>query len=73
MGFAIGHRFESKETNMRKRFSGSMITVAVAGAAVGAGISVSITQTLAQAPVAFATAPAAALKTPWGEPDLQGI
>jgi hypothetical protein len=28
---------------------------------------------LAQAPVAFATAPVAALKTPWGEPDLQGI
>src|SRR5215813_10996475 len=58
---------------MRERFSGSMVTVAIAGAAVSAGISVSITQTLAQAPVAFATAPAAALKTPWGEPDLQGI
>ena len=45
------------------RFSGSMITVAIA-AAVGAVISVSITRTSAQAP---------ALKTPWGEPDLQGI
>jgi hypothetical protein len=58
---------------MLDRFSGSMITVAIAGAAVSAGISVSITRTLAQAPVASATAPAAALKTPWGEPDLQGI
>ena len=34
---------------MRKRFSGSMITVAVAGAAVSAGIAVPITRTLAQA------------------------
>jgi hypothetical protein len=49
---------------MRDWFSGSMITVAVAGATVSAVISVSITQTSAQAP---------ALKTPWGEPDLQGI
>jgi len=50
-----------------------MITVAIAGAAVSAGISVPITRTLAQAPVFSATAPATALKTPWGEPDLQGI
>jgi len=35
---------------MRKRFSGSMITVAtIAGVAVSAGISVPITRTLAQA------------------------
>jgi hypothetical protein len=58
---------------MRKRFSGSMITVAIAGAAVSVGFSVSITRTLAQVPVPSATAPAAALKTPWGEPDLQGV
>jgi hypothetical protein len=51
---------------MRERFSGSLITVAIAGAAVSAGFSVSITQTSAQAP-------APALTTPWGEPDLQGI
>jgi hypothetical protein len=51
---------------MRERFSGSLITVAIAGAALGAGFSVSITQTSAQAP-------APALITPWGEPDLQGI
>src|SRR6202790_4636024 len=58
---------------MRQRFSGSMITGAIAGAAVGAVISVSITGTAAQAPAASVTAPAPALKTPWGDPDLQGI
>jgi hypothetical protein len=55
---------------MRERFSVSVITVAVAAAAVSAGISMS-TRTSAQAPAA--AAPVAALKTPWGEPDLQGI
>src|SRR5713226_4030091 len=49
---------------MRDRFSGSMLTVAIAAAAAGALVSVPITRTSAQAPV---------LKTPWGEPDLQGI
>src|SRR5262249_13886579 len=58
---------------MRQKFSGSMITVAIAGAAVSTGISVSIARTWAQARMVSATAPAAALKTPWGEPDLQGI
>jgi hypothetical protein len=48
---------------MFRRLSGSMITVAIA-AAVGAVILVSIKWTSAQAP---------GLKTPWGEPDLQGI
>src|ERR1700722_10021168 len=57
---------------MRDRFSGSMISVAIAAAA-SAVISVSITRTSAQAPAASVTAPASALKTPWGEPDLQGI
>src|SRR6202162_5485768 len=58
---------------MRERCSGSMITVAIAGAA--AVISVSTDRTSAQAPPSFtaAPAPAAALKTPWGEPDLEGI
>jgi hypothetical protein len=56
---------------MRDRFS--IITVAIAAAAAGAVISVSVTQTQAQAPAASGTAPAAAQKTPWGEPDLQGI
>jgi hypothetical protein len=55
------------------RLSGSTISVAIAAAAVGAVISVSVTPTSAQAPAASVTAPAPALKTPWGEPDLQGI
>ncbi len=45
---------------MRERFSGSVIAVAVA--ATAAVISTSIDRASAQA-----------LKTPWGEPDLQGI
>src|SRR5262249_18495232 len=61
------------ETIMRKRFSGSIIMVAAAAAA--GVIAVSIDRTAAQAPAGSATAsvPASALKTPWGEPDLQGI
>jgi hypothetical protein len=51
------------EIVMRDRFSGLIISVAIAATAVSAGIAVS-TRTSAQAPV---------LKTPWGEPDLQGI
>jgi hypothetical protein len=58
---------------MRDRFSGLMVTVAIAAVAVGAAVSVPVTRTSAQAPAASGTAPAAALKTPWGEPDLQGI
>src|SRR6516164_8935883 len=61
-----------KETIMRKMFSGSMITVAIAGA-VGV-ISLSVVEPHAQGPTASGSATAAsALKTPWGEPDLQGI
>jgi len=47
---------------MRDRFSGSMVPAAITAAAVNAAISVFITGTSAQA-----------LKTSWGEPDLQGI
>jgi hypothetical protein len=54
---------------MRDRFSGAMVTVAIAAAAVGAAISGPVTRTSAQAPAASGTT----LKTPWGEPDLQGI
>jgi hypothetical protein len=58
---------------MREMFSGSLITVAIGGAAVGV-ISLSVVGTQAQGPAASGTAPAAtALKTPWSEPDLQGI
>jgi hypothetical protein len=58
---------------MRERLSRSMIMVAIAAAA--AALSMSIARTSAQAPAGSATAPASAsaLKTPWGEPDLQGI
>src|SRR5215468_3250138 len=52
-----------REVMMGNRFSTSMVTVAIA-AAVSAAISVLASRTSAQAP---------ALKTPWGEPDLQGI
>ena len=57
---------------MREMFSGSMTTVAIAVAAVGV-ISLSVVRTQAQGPAAAVTAPTPALKTPWGEPDLQGI
>ena len=49
---------------MGDRLTGSMITVAIAAAALGAVLAVSTPRTSAQAP---------ALKTPWGDPDLQGI
>jgi hypothetical protein len=49
---------------MRDRFAGSMIMVAIAAVAVSGATMVFITGTTAQAP---------ALKTPWGEPNLQGI
>src|SRR6266700_4816328 len=62
-----------KEAIMRERFSGSMITLAIAGAAVSVVVSVSIMPAPAQVAVTSATAPATAPTTPWGEPDLQGI
>jgi hypothetical protein len=45
--------------------------VTVAGVGVSVVISGPLTRASAEAPAASATAPA--LKTPWGEPDLQGI
>ena len=54
---------------MGNRLSGSIVTAAIAAAVVGAAISVSVIPSSAQAPAASG----AALKTPWGEPDLQGI
>src|SRR6516162_9007339 len=56
---------------MRDRFLHSVITVAVAAAA--SAVTLSITPTLAQAPTASVAVPTPSLKTPWGEPDLQGI
>src|SRR5262245_16248417 len=54
---------------MGDRFASSIITAAIAAAAAGAVISVAVTQTSAQAPAVAGSS----LKTPWGEPDLQGI
>src|ERR1700687_2156587 len=56
---------------MRDRFSASMIVVAMVGAAAGAVILVSITGSQPRPTEAPATA--SAVKTQWGEPDLQGI
>src|SRR5258706_3635818 len=58
---------------MHDRYLRSTMTVVIAAAAGSAVISMSITRTSAQAPTASVAAPAPALKTPWGEPDLQGI
>jgi hypothetical protein len=62
------------ETIMRERFSGSMTVVAAIAATAGV-ISVSLDRTSAQAPTVSAETPSSTsmLKTPWGEPDLQGI
>jgi hypothetical protein len=51
---------------MRDRFAGSMVTIAIAAATVVAAISAPVTSI---APASAQVAP----KTPWGEPDLQGI
>ena len=54
---------------MGNQVSGSIVTAALAAAAAIAVISVSVSRTSAQAPAVSGMA----LKTPWGEPDLQGI
>jgi len=54
---------------MRGRVLRPTIRVAIAAAAVSAIAAVSITRTSAQAPAPSIPA----LKTPWGDPDLQGI
>jgi hypothetical protein len=60
---------------MLNRFSGSMITVAIAAAAGGTLITAPAMRVQAQAPAASGatSGSAPALKTPWGEPDLEGI
>jgi hypothetical protein len=50
-------------------FSRSIVNLAIAAAAASAIISAAVTGTFAQAPAASGST----LKTPWGEPDLQGI
>jgi len=61
----------AKEIIMRK-FSGSMRMAATTVVAVSAVVSTPTSRASAQAP-ANSAALAPALKTPWGEPDLQGI
>jgi hypothetical protein len=58
---------------MREQFSGSVMTDAIAAMGVGAVILVCIAPARAQAPETSAIAAASSLRTPWGEPDLQGI
>jgi hypothetical protein len=58
---------------MRKKLSGAVPMVAITVAvAVGAAVLTPISPASAQAPASPGT-PAPAPKTPWGEPDLQGI
>jgi hypothetical protein len=67
------HVARQKEIVMGKRFSGVIVTAAIAAAA-SAAISVPVTRSFAQAPaVSGAALKAAPLKTAWSEPDLQGI
>jgi hypothetical protein len=62
-----------KEIIMREKFSDSAMSVAIA--VVAGSVVVSAPMTRAQTSAASTPAPAASssLKTPWGEPDLQGI
>ncbi len=56
---------------MQNRLRPSMMAIVAVAAAVGVVISAPIAWAQAQKPAA--SAPGAALKTPWGDPDLQGI
>lgn len=56
---------------MGDRLSGAAATSSVAAAAAGAVMALSIMGGSAQAPASHGAA--SALKTPWGDPDLQGI
>jgi hypothetical protein len=60
---------------MQEKFSGSMIRVAIAVAAWSTVISATLSRVMAQAPAASIPilATSGSPKTPWGEPDLQGI
>jgi hypothetical protein len=61
-----------KEIIMREKFSDSAMSVAIA--VVAGGVVVSAPMARAQTSAASTPAPASSsLKTPWGEPDLQGI
>jgi hypothetical protein len=74
----VAKTITEREANMATR-KGSIRVALLASSAAAAVISGAITRTSAQAPARSATAPASAaalkteLKTPWGEPDLQGV
>src|SRR5262245_61417981 len=55
-----------KETSMRDRLFSSTATIAIALAIAGTAVSLSVAAT-------SAPTPAPALKTSWGDPNLQGI
>jgi hypothetical protein len=69
----LQHAASQKEIIMRERFSGSMITIAMAAVAASAVVSAPMTRAQAPAPSEATARTAPALKTPWGDPDLQGI
>jgi hypothetical protein len=54
---------------MRDRFLNSVAACAITAVAVGAVVAILGTQASPQGPTASVTT----LKTPWSEPDLQGI
>ena len=65
------HGFSKKGDTIMRDLLRLMKTLTLSA---GSGVYLtSITPTWAQAPSHSVTAPTAALKTPWGEPDLQGI
>jgi hypothetical protein len=70
-----GFGCRQKEIIMREKFSDSMMSVAIAVVAGSVVVSAPMTPALAQTSAASSATPAASssLKTPWGEPDLQGI
>src|SRR5436190_19001593 len=63
----------NRETIMRGGYILSMKTIALSAAAVGAIIAMYVATTSAQTATGSTATPAAVQKTPWGEPDLQGI
>jgi hypothetical protein len=58
---------------MRGGYIISMKTTALSAAAVGAIVAISVATASAQTATGSVAAPGPAQKTPWGEPDLQGI
>jgi hypothetical protein len=58
---------------MRRRLLGLITTVAATAAAISTGISVSVTGALSAEAAVAVPARTPTLRTPWGEPDLQGI